>query len=181
MANIQTRTIVDKYGKYDYQYIYSYKKEKRGSELNDLYPNIGFVVEENKLKQKYLGAKGKLDSEQINMEKRKMEIKKQIKIEDLKDKMGNINLVAEIKLIQPLREHNGQKVTSARIADETGECNLDLWNEDATTFKEGDKIRLSSGYAKQKVFENEKGELVNTFDLTKGRYGILKKETQNEV
>ena len=82
---------------------------------------------------------------------------------------------ANSQIIQPLREWNGQKVTSARIKDDTGECNLDLWNEDTTKFKEGDTIRLSSGYAKEKTFTDEKGELIHTFDLTKGRYGDLKK------
>ena len=174
MVSIEKTTIKDRSGDYKYIYLGSYKKVKRGSELSKLYPSINFIVEETKTTKKYVGPVNKVNQEQIQKEIRKMKIKKPIKIEDLKDKMTDINLIATIKLVQPLREWNGQKVTSARIEDETGECNLDLWNEDAINFKEGDRIRLSSGFAKEKTF-TDNGELIHTFDLTKGRYGILKK------
>ena len=160
--------------KESYTYLGTFKKEPRDSELNKLYPNLNFIVEEKKSVKKYLGKTNELSKEKISMEIRKMNLKQPIKIADLRDKLKDFTLIATITFIQPIREWNSQKVTSARLQDDTGECNLDLWNDDINKFQVGDKIRIIDGYAKEKMF-TDNGELIHIFDLTKGRYGMLRK------
>jgi len=95
---------------------------------------------------------------------------KKMKIKELEDQMKDIVLTADIMEISPVRVFNKQKVCSAKISDDTGECYLDLWNENATRFKAGDTIKLMKGFCK--VNKHAEGTFVN---VTPGRYGTLLK------
>jgi len=60
-----------------------------------------------------------------------------------------------------------QEVTSALIKDESGNVYMDLWKNEISKFKEGDKIHLINGYART----NSKGGL----NVSSGRYGNIVK------
>ena len=95
--------------KWDYTYLYGYKRVKRDSTLNDLYPNtegrkgIHFIVEDTKSVSKCLGKKGNVKLEKIREEMKKMdELQKRKNIIDLKDKQM-VDLMATIIKIHPIR------------------------------------------------------------------------------
>lgn len=136
------------------------------------------VFQGNKL-LKYLGHESNYTKEQKDMEvklaeKRLVLIGGKMKIKDLKDKMSVQDLVVEVMMIQKEREYNKQRVTSARIKDDTGEANLDLWDDDIDRIKEGQIINIKAGFAKEKNFiDKETDRKVHIFDLTKGNYGEI--------
>jgi len=62
-----------------------------------------------------------------------------------------------------------QQVTSALIKDDSGMVYLDLWNDDISKYKIGDKIHIVNGYARQNSSDG--------VNVSKGKYGqILKLE-----
>ena len=91
-----------------------------------------------------------------------------MQIKDLKPKMGNVDVIADVVDVGDSREFNkfGKpgRVATAIAKDETGDIKLTLWNEDIDKVKSGDKIHLTNGYV------NEwQGEM----QLTTGRMGKL--------
>lgn len=91
-------------------------------------------------------------------------------ISDIKPKQGDVEVIAEITELNEPREFSkfgkAGRVCSGKIKDESGMCQLTLWNEQIDMFKVGDKIHLKNGYA------NEwQGEL----QLTTGRNGSIEK------
>ena len=91
-----------------------------------------------------------------------------MQIKDLKPKMGNVDVIADVVDVGDPREFNkfGKpgRVSTAIAKDETGDIKLTLWNEDIDKVKAGDKIHLTNGYV------NEwQGEM----QLTTGRLGKL--------
>jgi replication factor A1 len=89
-------------------------------------------------------------------------------IKDITSRQGGINLEAEVIDKGPVREFQkfGRpgRVCTARIKDETGQCNLSLWNEQIDQVNAGDKIKLIDGYASE-----WQGEV----QVTSGRNGTI--------
>jgi len=91
-----------------------------------------------------------------------------MKINEIKPKMGDIDVIVDVLDLGPVREFNkfGKqgRVATAIVKDETGDCKLSLWNEDIDKVKPGDRIHLTNGYA---------GEWQGEIQLTSGRNGKI--------
>lgn len=94
-------------------------------------------------------------------------------IKDLKPGMKRIFLKVEIIAKQEVREYKGNKVTTARIRDNTGECDLDLWN-DYTNFNEGDIVEIKDALIKKAEYEKD-GQMISDICVTPGLYGKIEK------
>lgn len=98
------------------------------------------------------------------------------KISELKIGQGNVEIEATIKEIGEIRTFNKYgrelRVADALIQDDSGTMKLTLWNNDATRFKEGDKIKVSNGFVRE--FQGEK-------QLTSGRSGTIEKTGESET
>ncbi len=98
------------------------------------------------------------------------------KISELKTGQGNVEIEATITEIGEIRNFNKYgrelRVADALIRDDSGTMKLTLWNNDATRFKEGDKIKVSNGYVRE--FQGEK-------QLTSGKFGTIEKIGESET
>jgi replication factor A1 len=56
------------------------------------------------------------------------------------------------------------RVANAKVKDETGECSLTLWNDDAGKFSKGQKIKITNGWCKE-----YRGEI----QVSSGKYGRI--------
>lgn len=91
-----------------------------------------------------------------------------MKINELKPRMGKVELTASVKEIGQVREFDkfGKKgrVCNATISDESGETKLTLWNDEVEKVKTGDTIKVTNGYVNE--FQGE-------MQLTAGKFGKL--------
>ena len=91
-----------------------------------------------------------------------------MEIKDLKPRMNNISIVAEVIDIGEAREFDkfGRKirVANATIKDDSGETKLTLWNDDIDKVKPGMKVKITNGYVNE--FQGE-------MQLTAGKFGKL--------
>jgi len=71
-----------------------------------------------------------------------------LKIKDLKPKMQNLTLIAEVveKSGVEMRGHPRKRYASAIIEDETGRIKLNLWREQVDQVKEGDVIQIPKAF-----------------------------------
>lgn len=96
-----------------------------------------------------------------------------MQIKDLSPNKGNVDLVVEAVTVDEPRtfEKFGKegKVQNVSIKDESGQAKLTLWNEQAETIKEGDKIKITNGYVKE-----YQGEL----QISSGKFGKLEVITE---
>ena len=92
------------------------------------------------------------------------------KVSELRSGQGNVNVVGTIKEKAETRTFNKYgkdlKVANAIFQDESGNIKLTLWNDDATLFNEGDKVKIINGYVSE--FQGEK-------QLTSGKFGRMEK------
>ena len=102
-----------------------------------------------------------------------------MKISELNAGQGNVEVQGTIKEFGEPRTFNkfGRELTvvNAILEDDSGKVKLSLWNEDATRFKEGDKIKIINGYVTE--FQGEP-------QLTSGKFGSMEKiegETTEET
>jgi replication factor A1 len=91
-----------------------------------------------------------------------------MKISELTSGQGNIDVEGTVTEMGELRTFNkfGKElsVANAKLTDESGSVKLSLWNEDATKFKDGDKVKITNGYVNE--FQGEK-------QLTSGKFGKI--------
>lgn len=91
-----------------------------------------------------------------------------MKINELKPRMGKIEITAAVKEIGEAREFDkfGKKgrVCNATISDDSGETKLTLWNDEIDKVKTGDKVKITNGYVNE--FQGE-------MQLTAGKFGKL--------
>jgi len=93
-----------------------------------------------------------------------------LKINELRDGMKRINLIAKVVEKSETREvmsrfkDQALKVASATIADETGTIKLTLWNEQINQVNVNDTVKIQNGYITS--FRDE-------IQLNIGRYGTL--------
>ena len=89
-------------------------------------------------------------------------------ISELKPGTANVNIEAEVVSIEATREINKMgrrlRVANAMIKDETGSITLVLWNQEIDRVKQGDRIKIESGYV---------NEWQGAPQLTLGRSGKL--------
>jgi hypothetical protein len=82
-------------------------------------------------------------------------------INELKPRMGNVNIVFDIIEKGNAREFDkfGKKgkVCNAKAKDETGEVTLTLWNDDVDKFNVGDKVQMTNGYVSEYQGEMQLG------------------------
>jgi replication factor A1 len=75
-----------------------------------------------------------------------------MKISELRDGMSDVDLTAEITDMGESREvmtkFGSNKVATASIKDDSGECKLSLWGKQIEMFSAGDNIEISKGYVK---------------------------------
>jgi len=96
-----------------------------------------------------------------------------MKISELKDKQGRVNL--DLKIIwdkSQAEEKFGKKIKTVIVADAESKqgdptAYLDLYNEDIELYKHGDKIRVTDAYSK--LIQNNKGQfrIVNASRIEK--------------
>ena len=93
-----------------------------------------------------------------------------MKIEELRDGMKQVNIVAKVTEKSETREvqskYGNQKyqVADARISDETGTIKLTLWNEQIDEVNVDDTVNIENGY-----ITSFRGEI----QLNAGKYGTL--------
>lgn len=91
-----------------------------------------------------------------------------MKINELKPRMGKIEITAAVKEVGEAREFDkfGKKgrVCNATISDDSGETKLTLWNDEIDKVKAGDKVKITNGYVNE--FQGE-------MQLTAGKFGKL--------
>ena len=101
---------------------------------------------------------------------RQNEMKKDLKINELRDGMRKIDIEANVIQKSETREVRSRytnetfRVADATIEDETGTITLTLWNEQTDQVNEGDRVKIENGYIK-----SFRGEL----QLNSGKYGTL--------
>ena len=93
-----------------------------------------------------------------------------VNISELNSGQGNVDVEGVIKEVGEVRTFNkfGRElsVVNAILEDESGNIKLTLWNDDASRFKEGDKVKITNGYVNE--FQGEK-------QLTSGKFGKIEK------
>ena len=93
-----------------------------------------------------------------------------MKINELRDGMKRINLIAKVTEKSETREvtsrFNDQtlKVATATIVDDTGTIKLTLWNEQINLVNVNDTVKIQNGY-----ITSFRGEI----QLNSGKYGTL--------
>jgi replication factor A1 len=91
-----------------------------------------------------------------------------MEIKDLVPKQGNVDIVAVVQELEPVREFEkfGKtgKVCNAIIKDDSGTVKLTLWNEQTEMINAGDKVQITNGYVNE--WQGEK-------QLTTGKFGKL--------
>jgi replication factor A1 len=97
-----------------------------------------------------------------------------MKISELKSGQGNINVegvIAELGEKKTFVKFGRELVlTHAILQDDSGSIKLTLWNNDASRFKEKDRIRIKNGYVSE--FQGE-------LQLTSGKFGTIEKVADN--
>jgi len=104
-----------------------------------------------------------------------------IKIKDVKNKK-ECTIIAKITKIKQQRTYtskNGSKgkVANLEISDDTGTCNLVLWNKDVELLKnkelkEGDVVKIINGYIKDGY---------NGLEINIGKYGLIEIQKDKEI
>ena len=98
-----------------------------------------------------------------------------MKISELTIRQGNVDVQGTIKEIGDIKTFNkfGRelRVADAILEDDSGTIKLTLWNDDASKFKSGDKVKITNGYVNE--FQGEK-------QLTSGKFGKLEKVGEGE-
>ncbi len=93
-----------------------------------------------------------------------------MKISELQPRQGNVEVIGEITEIGTPKEFQkfgkSGRVATAKLADETGEVLLSLWNEQIDNFKVGDTVKIENGYVNE--WQGEK-------QLTTGKFGKMEK------
>lgn len=93
-----------------------------------------------------------------------------MKISELNAGQGNVNIEGVITEIGEKRSINkfGKTlfVTNGVLQDDSGSIKLTLWNDDASRFKQGDRIKITNGYVGE--FQGEK-------QITSGKFGTIEK------
>lgn len=91
-----------------------------------------------------------------------------MKVNELKPRMGNVEIEVEVASIAEPREFEKYgkvgKVATAKVKDETGEVDLSLWNEQVDEVKVGDRVKITNGYV---------SEWQGNLQLTAGKFGTL--------
>jgi replication factor A1 len=97
-------------------------------------------------------------------------------ISELSAGQGNVNVEGAITEVGEIKNFNkfGRelKVANAILKDDSGTIKLTLWNDEASKFKEGDKVKIENGYVNE--FQGEP-------QLTAGKYGKIEKVGEGEV
>lgn len=103
------------------------------------------------------------------------------KIKDIKDKR-ECSVIAKITKISKTRNYQTKKgfngrVINIEIADDTGTCNLVLWNKDVdlvknNKIKKGSIVKIINGYIKNGY---------NGLEINIGRYGLLEIKDDKEI
>src|SRR3989344_1469322 len=99
------------------------------------------------------------------------------KISELMPRQGNVNVEGVITEVGEARTFSkfGRPlvVANAILKDSSGSVKLTLWNDDASKYKAGDKIKIDNGYVGE--FQGEK-------QLTSGKFGKMEKvDEKSEV
>ncbi len=93
-----------------------------------------------------------------------------MKINELRDGMGRVDIEAKVQEISEPREVQSRatgealRIAEATISDDTGSIKLALWNEQIDRVRTNDTIRIQNGYVR-----SFRGEI----QLNIGRYGTL--------
>lgn len=98
------------------------------------------------------------------------------KISELTPRQGNVDVEGVITEVGEVRTFNkfGKPlvVANAILKDDSGTVKLTLWNDDASKYKAGDKIKIANGYVGE--FQGEK-------QLTSGKFGKIEKVGEGEI
>ena len=96
-------------------------------------------------------------------------------ISELNAGQGNVAVEGTITEVGESRTFSkfGKEMTVANaiLKDDSGTIKLSLWNEDASKYKEGDKIKIENGYVNE--FQGE-------MQLTAGKFGKMEKVGEGE-
>jgi replication factor A1 len=97
-------------------------------------------------------------------------------ISELNAGQGNVAVEGTITEVGESRTFSkfGKEMTVANaiLKDDSGTIKLSLWNEDASKYKEGDKIKIENGYVNE--FQGE-------MQLTAGKFGKMEKVGEGDA
>ncbi len=159
----------------------------RGSTRKDaifLITKFSKVIAQFKTDEKFLLEKNFHFENWMDTDKMRKQVFKQNRydcstmVQDLRHGMKKVNVQAEVlEVPKPslvfTRFGNSAMVTNAWIADETGKVKLCLWNEQATSFFEGDTIQIKN--ASVSTFKGERQLCLGK----KGTVNVLHPITKN--
>mgnify|MGYP003995081217 CR=1 FL=1 len=73
-----------------------------------------------------------------------------VKISELQAGQGNVDVEGTVKEVGEVRTFNkfgrDLSVANAMLEDDSGSIKLSLWNDDATKYKSGDKIKITNKF-----------------------------------
>ncbi len=91
-----------------------------------------------------------------------------MQVKDLEVRKAVDNIELEVVDMDEARDWSNARgsgrVVNVKVKDETGECNMTLWNQDVDKIKKGDKIVIENGWC---------GEYQGEKQLSTGRFGKL--------
>ena len=138
----------------------------------------GFVKEGRNGLEVSLGREGKIDkialSEDIQVRTDPYQIN------EIKEGMGNIYLIAKVLDIPDIRtfqrkDGSSGKVRNVSLGDNTGKIKVTLWEENAdaaSTIKPGDNVEITGGYAKENSYSNQ-------IEINLGNNSSIQKSSKN--
>lgn len=91
-----------------------------------------------------------------------------MKINELKPRMGKVDIELEVVSVGETREFNkfgnSGRVATAIVKDETGEMKMSLWNDEIDKIKPGCKVHITNGYVNE--FQGE-------MQISAGKFGKM--------
>ncbi len=91
-----------------------------------------------------------------------------MKINELKPRMGKVEIEVEVVSVGEVREFNKfgntGRVATAVVKDDTGEIKMSLWNDEIEKVKPGCKLKITNGYVNE--FQGE-------MQVSAGKFGNM--------
>ena len=137
--------------------------------ISDLITRERFQEEIKRRMKKYGGLLDETAVAYLIVDELGRNIGNKMKIRDLYDGI-NVTVEAKIERVgEEERKKDGRyRILRIDISDETGECQLVLWNEEIDKLKEnlkkGKKIKIINGYVKENIYG---------LQISLGRWGII--------
>jgi replication factor A1 len=92
---------------------------------------------------------------------------KKMNVSELEDRTAVDEIHVTVVEVKEARKTDYGPIQTVDVEDETGGCNLTLWNDQVGTLTEGDQVTIRRGWCKE--YKGQK-------QISTGKYGQLTKE-----